>query len=504
MGSLRSSSRRPWWNQPKFWVLGALAVGAVVAAAGMGPRLLSDENQSADRPDFQTHEVIARNMHLTVTESGNLESSKNVEVKCQIRGGTTLLEVIPDGSQVTKGTVLARLDSSMVDDAIVQQKILFEQANSAYIQAKKEWDVAKIALTEYMKGTFEQEQQMALANVVIAEENLRNSMNTLEFSERLFRKGYINKLQLETTRFTVERSKMELKSAEIALQVLRNYTKDKMTKELRAAIDAAEARKLAEKAATDLEKGKLDRLLEQQKLCTVKAPQSGMVIHNNESSRSRSSSGPEIVEGAMVRQFQTMFQLPDLSSMQVRVLVHESRVHHVHPGMRAIVRVRDIDMPGTVISVATQPESTSRWYSSVKVFATIVKIDDLDVTDELRPGMSATVEILADEREEVVAVPLVAVVERGGVNYCFVKAGDHVERRPIKVGMSNESYIEVIGGLDVGESVVLDPVNALPDLVDPDGASKTPADVARRQFPKQRSSASGLSSHSKSNGQGHS
>lgn len=395
---------------------------------------------------------------VTVTEDGNVQSASNVELKCQVEGGSQILSIIPEGTQVTRGTELVRLDSAPIEEQITQQKIQYETARSADIEQEENFAVATIAVKEYVEGTYLQELQTADANIVIARENLKSAQNILEHSEKMFRKGYINQLQLETSRFAVQRAQLDLDTYLTARKVLAEYTREKREKELVSAREAAHAGMMAKKAATELEKSKLDRLTEQLKRCVIIAPQDGMVIYANDSNR-WGNQQTLIEEGATVREFQTIIKLPDLSRMEVKALVHESKVEMIKEGMTADVRIRDRQMKGKVVSVASQPEQTSFFSAQVKEYATIVNIDDA-AEALLKPGMTAEVEILISRLDDVISVPLLGVVELGGETYCFLKTGKAdpwYEKRRVVAGINNDSFIEIKDGLAAGDAVILNP-----------------------------------------------
>ena len=202
-----------------------------------------------------------------------------------------------------------------------------EKARAAKIQAEKDYAAAKLAVDEYLQGTFVQAVQDQDAQITIAEENLRSAQNALEHSERMFRKGYISALDLESQKFSVQRAQLELDSARTAKDVLVKFTKEKMLQELESKRDSSEAQMRSEGASFDLEESRLKRLEAQLEKCVIMAPASGMVVYANEQGdRFGGSQQPQIEEGAMVRERQTILRLPDLSQMQVKVNVHESKV----------------------------------------------------------------------------------------------------------------------------------------------------------------------------------
>lgn len=443
--------RRGGWGK----LLVAVVLVAAVAGGVYGYAYLNGPKGSVPGT-MLTHVVQPGDLVITVTEDGNLESANNVDIKCEVAGGSTILWIVKDGKLVEKGEELARLDSSQLEDQINQQKINYEKARANLVQAEKDYNVAKIAVQEYLEGTYRKELQELEKQITIALENLRSAENMLQHTQSMFRKGYVSPLQLETQQFSVERAKLDLATAQTAKEVLEKFTKVKMLQDLESKRDTAEARKNSERAAFELEESRLKRLLAQLEKTVIRAPQAGMVVYANDPTRGRmGSQSPQIEEGAMVREQQTIFRLPDLSQMQVKVTVHESKVDQIKPGMRARIRVQAQEFQGTVSSVANQPEPTMWFSSQVKEYATYVKIDG--EAKDLRPGMTAEVEILVAHLKDVLSVPVAAVVEQRGKYYCWVRKGNQVERRPLVLGASNDKFIEVKDGLAAGDEVVLNP-----------------------------------------------
>ena len=73
----------------------------------------------------------------------------------------------------------------------------------------------------------------------------------------------------------------------------------------------------------------------------------------------------------------------------------------------------------------------------------------------LRPEMTASVSILLERREDVLAVPAKAVQRERGKNVVYVTADDRTEPREIKAGWRDGQWIEVASGLEEGETVLL-------------------------------------------------
>jgi HlyD family secretion protein len=445
----RRGWRIPWRTLILLGVLGGGAAGApwVLAHIGRG----SNANPLAALP---AHTVEHGDLTISVTEDGSMVSDENVDVVCGVAGGATIIWLIDDGSRVTEGTELVRLDSSKLSEDVSAQKIAFEKARAANIQAEKDFAAAKIAVEEYTEGTYKKELRKAESDVSAAKERLQSTRNQLEHGERMFRKGYITPQQLDAQKAAVERADLDLGTAEISLDVLERFAKPKMITELTSKRDAMEAKRDSERASLELEKAKLDRLSSQLSKCTLKAPKDGLVIYANERNRQAET---EIKNGAKVNEGTTIIRLPNLSRMRADVEVHEAKVDKIRTGMAARVKLQGREFEGTVTSVANRPQSN--WMSTAKKYVVQVRIDG--EPQEVRPGVTAEVEIIVAALKNVIAVPVAAVMEQRGQYFCAVRKGESIERRVVTLGLGNDKLVNITEGLEDGDTLILNPRKAL-------------------------------------------
>ena len=136
-------------------------------------------------------------------------------------------------------------------------------------------------------------------------------------------KGMLRTLQLQGQKFAVESALKDLDLKRTQLDTLDQYKRTKKLQELESALAAAKARLAAEDASLKLEKDRLDRDEQQLENCIIRAKSEGMVIFP---SAAEWKETPDIEEGAVVREQQTLLMIPDLGKMQVKVGVHESKV----------------------------------------------------------------------------------------------------------------------------------------------------------------------------------
>lgn len=461
-------------------LLCGLAVGGWVLASSV------TGGESADVADEKMTILVTKGpIQVRVTEDGEVESAKPVLLKCLVSGGSQILEIVPDGTRIVPkgepkqdptdvevGDQLVKLDDSKIKDALDKQRITVGNAQTQLIQAEKDLAVAKISITEYEQGTFVQELQGLDAEVTIAMENLRGVQNQYEYTQKMFRKGFVTKLQLEADEFAVKRSKLELQQSETKRTVLLNFTKAKMLEDFRSNVKTATQGVKQKKSALDLEERALERIGEQFANCVIVAPQPGMVVYHNERSRYGRSQTAQIEEGATVREHQAIVKLPDFTRMQVKVNVHESKVQQVAVGDRALLTIQGYKNPlkGKVIEIANQPETTSWYQAKVKEYATIVKIDE--IPEGMVPGMSAEVVIDVERRDALLRLPVESVIEIGGKYFAWESGRDGYTRRELTVAksqkgddriLSDNKFIGVEKGVAEGDEIVLNPRDVVPE-----------------------------------------
>ncbi|MCU0960794.1 MAG: HlyD family efflux transporter periplasmic adaptor subunit [Pirellulaceae bacterium] len=460
------------WRTRGILVLGAVALLAAAAALIAGAMTPREEGPRL------THAIARGDLVVTITEQGTLESSNNTEIKCRVRGTSTVLWVIEAGTMVKPGDELVKLDTSAIEDKINQQKIVYQKALATHTQSETDVAVAKIAITEYLEGAYRSKLKTLEKDLAIAESHLRSAKNVLEHTQRMFRKGYVSQLEVEGSEFTVVQAQLELEVKQTEIEALERFTKAKEMETLQSTLKAAEAKLASDKAALELEKSRLDREEEQLSNCVIVAETSGMVILP---SAAEWKDTPDIEEGAVVREDQVLLMIPDLTQMQVKVGIHESKVESVKPGMAAKVVLQDRTIQGSVFSVASVTRPAGWWTGNVVKYDTIIKLES---NAGLKPGMSAEVEVTLARHEDVLTIPVAAVVEAEQEYFCWVKSEGGVQRRALRLGETNDQFIVVEAGVKEGDEVVLNPIAYLAEAqvsaLKPLDETKKPEDTGQK------------------------
>lgn len=412
------------------------------------------------------------------------------------------------------------------------KKYLGETAAKEFIwdanQVQNPTDIAFLLNdTNSLGGAASQQFKEFVDNITLAEMRLKRAMNRLDGTQKLYDANFVSKTELEGDILDVNSLNIQKERAEIDLDLFKLYDFPKNTEQLLS--DHYEAKlelvrtlararsKLAQDVATlksaearyNLRKNRLNKLKRQIDACIIKAPAAGLVTYTS-SGGGRGRRERVIEEGATVYQRQGIISLPDTAEMIAEINVHESSVSKVRPGQSAKIIIDafpDKVFHGEVLKVAPLPDPQRSWLSpDLKVYTTQVSIKG--TYEFLKPGMSAKVEILVEQLDDVIIVPVQVVANQAGKKVCYCLTPQGPRQQEVKTGAFNDTFVEIVEGLRAGEEVLLNP----PRLIDQDESAgyrkarkKPPGDIPKRptqQQQQQRGPGQNRPEHGKRNIEG--
>lgn len=424
-----------------------------LACAGLlAVTLAPDAVSSEDRGPRLTYTVKRGDLIVTVMEQGTLESAENTEIKCRIRDHEIPITwVIESGSQVEPGDVLVRLSTLAYEDRLSQVSKWVHSGHASLARSSANVKRAQLAVSEYLEGRYLTQLMTLQKDLAIAESNLLTTQNLLDHAEAMAKSGYVSDLDLERSVFAVTQAQLTVGVKQKEIEVLGEYTKVMELATLKGNLEASLASHEANKA--QVENAEVQLVLCQGDLenCVVRAEKAGIVIHPEGKPWERV---PEIEEGAEIYMGQTMLLMPDLSQMQVKLGIRESHIDRMKIGLKARVALPMRTLDGEVTSVA-EVTGPAGWWNGNKVrYDTMVT---LPPTPGLMPGMSARVEVIVAEHQDVLTVPVAAIVDCAMGVFCWVQTDAGIEKRALTLGDSNDRFTVVEAGLDEGDRVILHP-----------------------------------------------
>ncbi|MDA9858951.1 HlyD family efflux transporter periplasmic adaptor subunit [Rubripirellula sp.] len=370
-----------------------------------------------------------RRIEETVREFGVLESSSEVEIRSPIE--STVLSVVPEGTEVNKGDLLVTFDASRLEDERNQQQVKLAASEAALIDIKTKIDAikreaeARATVAELAVKVADLQLQRFVAEdgelafrkkeidteVAMAQEQLKTTQEVKQLTEAAESSGTLGPDKSALVELAVIEAKAKLavaaakqdwfqkhvrghESAALQLALLEaKLEQTRGTEEFEHRIAKAQADARTAETVRDAEQSKLSRLENLLTACQVAATADGTVLYSIATS-SRAGRTAEIEVGAAVRQRQAILRIVDTKRLQLRVLVHQSRINRVRVGQAAGIQfdaAPNKTIKGKVLKISTIPEPSSWTSGNVKRYAVQVSINKSP--EYLRLGMSAAVEI---------------------------------------------------------------------------------------------------------------
>ncbi len=298
---------------------------------------------TSEQPGYSTSQVQRGDLRVTVSATGNLQPTNEVEVGSELSGLVTEVNV-DNNDQVKRGQVLARIDTARLQDSIAQSRASLQSAIASVAQAEATAQQTKAALSR-----FEEVRALSGGKVPSAAE-------------------------FDTAR------------AEYARAV--------------AGVATAEAGVAQARAQLSSDQTQFSKAL-------IVSPVTGVVL-------SRQVDPGQTVAASF--NAPVLFLIAeDLSAMRLEVKVDEADVGQVAAGQSATFQVDAFPgrtFPARVERVdvganAGTSSSTTSSSSTVVSYTAMLAVDNKDAT--LRPGMTATAEIITSEKRDVLLVPNAAL-----------------------------------------------------------------------------------------------
>ena len=359
----------------------------------------------------------------TVAATGKIQPEVEIKLSSEVSGEIIKLPII-EGEQVKKGDLLVSINPDLVQ-ALVNQS----QAGLQNVKAQ---------LTQ-------------------AEANLNNLKLNFDRNKALYEKGVISKSDWERTFTDYEVAKANVKSAYYNVQSAQSAVKQS--------------------------RDNLSRT-------SIFAPRDGTI------SKLSVELGERVVGTAQMAGTEIV-RVANLNNMEVEVDVNETDIVKVNVGDSTIIEVDAYlkrEFKGVVTEIANTAENTlsvdqvTNFKVKVRILPESYKgltIDKPDNFSPFRPGMTATVDIITNKKENIIGVPISSIVIKTDTSSIkskkivketissktekfecvFVKIGDVAKLRVITTGIQDDSNIEITSGLNEDDEVITGPYNTVTKIL---------------------------------------
>jgi HlyD family secretion protein len=438
-----------------------------------------------EQPEVTTVKIDVRpELRSTVTASGEVRPIRYIKLTSEVQGRIQEIYVNA-GDQVTKGQSLVRIDPTQLQSnqeaqfAATQASINdVQSARNGVASAQQGLVVAEAAVSQ------------ARQQIVSAEIELKTAERELKRVTNLVESNVLSRSEYDAARDRYDQAKAKLQAQNIAVKeaVERANQQRVAVKEAQTNVKSSEARANQQQAF-------LRGQSSQREKATQYSPLNGVVADIP------TRVGEFAVAGLSTTPLMT---IADMSTINVEVNVDETEIANVDVGQTAKVKV-DALGEKEITAVVTQknPLAVSKSDTTgglsnrvnvqeAKEFKVTIELREIgdDVRAKLRPGMSATATITTKTKNNVIAVPLQAIVEKAppapspgpsiassapppsgekpkdqkGV-YILDK-NNKVKFLEVVTGITGESDIEIVSGLQAGTEVITGPSRVLKTLKD--------------------------------------
>ncbi len=359
-----------------------------VGLAFLSKDKLIDTFAVAEKKEVAVYRVEPREFVIKLPATGELKATNSVNIIApSVQFPLEITRLAPEGSFVKKGDVLVEFEKRETQKAFVD-------AYAEYRKAVQE--VAK------KKAIIEAERKALEVDLIKAQFALEKAKVAAQVDESL-----VSKIELLRAKLDAEQAAAELEQIKKRIE--------SREKEWAADLAIIEVAKDKAEGTMSLARRNLEAM-------TIRAPIDGIVIY---AETWRGSGMGKVQVGDRVWPGFKIIELPDLSKMEVLAQVNEADAGMLRIGQEAVVRIDAYPGPeftGKITKIASLAKK-KEFNSPIKVIEATVSLDET-VPAIMKPGLSAKVDIFAEQLGEVLSVPQEAVFEKNGRSIVYLMNGN--------------------------------------------------------------------------------
>ncbi len=416
-----------------------------------------------DTPEVTVVKVeTRRELRSNVTASGEIRPIQFINLTSEVQGRIEEI-FVKEGDKVAAGTPLVKLDPTQLQSSTDAQVAAFQASQNEAQVTRSQVLAAQNQLSQSQQGLNASEAGITTSQQAVA--SVRESVNRarqelvaaqtdvdraqvevnaanreLKRSAELLESDVISRLEYDQAKDRVENAQVGLRNARSRLQSQQIAIKSAQSQVNEAEARVAEARaraKQQEVAVKDARRG-VDTANYSANASTNRSQQQAAVLSGQRQQRDKTMQVAPI--NGVIADIPTkvgvfalagnsttpLLTIADMSTVTVEVKVDETEIDKVAVGQPVKIKVDALN-EREIIGEVTQKTplavgksqtsgglSTNINVQEAKEFRVVIQLNDLtdEIRDSLRPGMSATAVITTKTAENVIAVPLQAVIEK--------------------------------------------------------------------------------------------
>jgi HlyD family secretion protein len=511
-----------------------IIIGATAAVLLVGIIIASVFATRKDTPEVTVVKVeTKRELRSNVTASGEVRPIQFINLTSEVQGRIQDIYV-KEGDQVKAGQLLVKLDPEQLQSNTDAQLAAFQASQNEAQVTRSQVTAAQNQLSQAQQGLNAQEAAIATAQqglastregvnrarqeLVAAQTDIDRAQVELNAANReakrtaeLVESGVVSRLEYDQAKDRVDNAQVALRNAKSRLQSqeIAIKTAQSQVNEAIARVNEARARANQQQVAVKDARRGVDTANYSANASVSRSQQSAAVLSGQKNQRDKTLQVAPI--NGVIADIPTkvgvfalagnsttpLLTIADMSAVNIEVKVDETEIDKVAVGQPVKIRVDALgekEINGEVTQktpLAVGKSQTSGGLSvninvqEAKEFRVVIQIKDIsdEFRDSLRPGMSATAVINTKTVENVIAVPLQAVIEKKpdaspspaiqsdspaekpkSIKGVYILDGNKAKFVEVQTGITGESEIQITAGLSEGQEVITGPSRVLNTL----------------------------------------
>lgn len=421
-----------------------LAVSAILMAfvSGCGKSAKGQEGGRGGIDGMAEQNAVAISVKTQEAEPISIEEYTNISSKVS---SESEVSVVPKVSGTAKNVYVSLGDTVKAGDILFEiddtdEQIQLQQAQASLSSAQAGLESAQANYEKTTGGSYENEIQQLQSQVNTYQIQYDDLLTSLEQTKELYELGGASKQEVDDLQSSVDKAKLQLDTAKQQLELNSGVILDETIKSSQASVSqssasVSQAQASLKSAQTSLENTK------------VRAEIDGTIGAVN------------ISQGSMVSTATTAMTIVNSNDVKVSFGVSEKAINRVSAGSKAYITISAVSDEPFEVEVSNVSPSAD---STTKLYTVEAYIDNTDGL--IKPGMFANVKLVLEKHDNIISVPLNTVLEKNGEQYVFVVDENNIAHKTaVETGLKNEDYIEIVSGVNMGESIVVSGQDFLSD-----------------------------------------
>jgi len=400
-----------------------ILIWSLVAAAGIAGAYAAFRYTGSTEVDVAVARVRRGDFVVSIKTRGEIRSVRSVLLRAPQVPDPQIVKLAESGRPIKKGDVVVAFDGVQQEQNLIEKSTDVRTADSEIVQTK-----AQHKIDDEMDGM----------NLTQSEYNVERAKLEASKAEILSEiEGAKDRIDVGVSEGALGQVKTQIQSRKISHSADMERLDHKKDKSVRD---------------TELARSYLSKMV-------IRAPNDGIVniLPNFRAGGSFGQSPPPFKEGDRVWTGAAIAEIPDLSEMRVELKLEEVERGRIKLGEPVHVRVDAVpekELRAVMDWISPIATLVFRTFPPEKLFPAQATLKNLD--PRLRPGMSASAEIIVERQPGVLLIPSRASFLKNGKPTVYVQKGQRFLTRTIEVGKRSDEDLVVLKGLKEGELVTIE------------------------------------------------